>query len=109
MKGFQKSYLRGLGQTLRPAIHVGKKGLDEAFLRELARLFDQQELLKVKFSALKENKRLLAAELAEKTESTLVGLVGHTALLYRQHPDPEKREIRLPERQDNEEPENPDA
>jgi RNA-binding protein len=98
MNGFQKSYLRGLGQTLRPAIHVGKKGLDEAFLRELSRLFEQNELIKVKFAALKEHKSTIAATIAEKTGSEVAGIVGHTVLLYRQHIDPKKREIRLPKR-----------
>lgn len=102
MKGFQKSYLRGLGQTLRPAIHIGKKGLDEAFLTELRQLFERQELIKVKFAAFKDEKRQLAPKIAEETGSVSIGIVGHTALLYRQHPDPEKREIRLPERAENE-------
>lgn len=98
MKGFQKSYLRGLGQTLRPAIHVGKKGADEAFVRELQRVFDQQELLKVKFSARKEEKKQIAAQIAQETGATVVGVLGHNALFYRPHDEPEKRVIRLPER-----------
>lgn len=65
-------------------------------MRELSRLFEQHELIKVKFSALKEQKNTLGATMAEKTDSELVGIVGHTALLYRQHIDPQKREIRLP-------------
>lgn len=98
MKGFQKSYLRGLGQTLRPAIHVGKKGLDEAFFAELKQLFDRHELLKVKFTAFKAEKRQLAVRIADETGSLPVGIIGHTALFYRRQPDPEKREIRVPER-----------
>jgi RNA-binding protein len=97
MKGFQNSYLRGLGQTLRPAVHVGKKGLDEALLKELERALDQHELIKVKFAALKEQRRELSARIAEQTHSHLAGVVGHTALFYREHPDPEKRAIRLPQ------------
>lgn len=98
MKSFQKSYLRGIGQTLRPAIHVGKKGADEAFLTELSRAFDQHELIKVKFAAFKEKKEELTTIMAEHTGATVVGAVGNTALFYRENPDPAKREIRLPER-----------
>lgn len=98
VKGFQKSYLRGIGQTLRPSLNVGKKGLDEAFFRELERALDQQELIKVRFAARKEEKRALASSIAEKSGATLAGLVGHTALFYREHPDAEKRQVRLPER-----------
>jgi RNA-binding protein len=98
MKGFQKSYLRGLGQTVRPSIQIGKKGLDEAFLTELDRVFDQHELVKAKFAAFRDEKEELAMRIAEKTGAVVVGLVGHTVLFYREHPDPEKREIRIPER-----------
>lgn len=98
MKGFQKSYLRGLGQTLRPAIRIGKKGLDEAFFQELNRVFDQQELIKVKFAAHKDEKKQLAGRIAEETGAHLVGIIGHNSLFYREHPDAEKREIRVPDR-----------
>lgn len=96
MDGFQKSYLRGLGQTLRPAISVGKKGLDEAFFREIKGIFDRHELIKVRFAAQREEKRELSARLSEETGATLVGAIGNTALFYREHLDPEKREIALP-------------
>jgi len=103
MKGFQKSYLRGLGQTLRPAVHVGKKGVDEALVNELERAFSQQELIKVKFAALKDEKKNLAAKIAEQTGAELAGTVGHTAIFYRQNPDPQKQEIRLPQKAEAEE------
>lgn len=96
MKGFQKSYLRGLGQKIRLAINVGKKGLDEGFFSEIKQLFDRNELIKVKFGSFKDEKRQLAIKIGEATDSSPVGIVGHTALFYREHPDPAKREIRLP-------------
>lgn len=99
MKGFQKSYLRGLGQTLRPAVHAGKKGVDDALVQEVNRTFEQQELIKVKFTALKEQKKETARRIAEATGSEMVGMVGHTAIFYREHPDPQERQIRLPARE----------
>lgn len=102
MKGFQKSYLRGLGQSLRPTVNVGKKELDEGFFTEFNRALDQQELVKVRFAACKDRKKELARQIAAKSGSELAGIVGHTALFFRQHNDPEKREIRLPEHQDRE-------
>lgn len=98
MKGFQKAHLRGIGQTLRPAIHVGKKGIDEGFFNELNRIFAQHELVKIKFAPFVDEKPQLATRIAETTGSTLVETIGHTALLYRENPDPQKREIRLPQR-----------
>lgn len=100
MKGFQKSHLRALGQTLRPAVNVGKKGIDDALVQEINRAFDQQELIKVKFAALKDQKKEIARRIADATQSDMAGMVGHTAIFYREHPDPQKRQIRLPAREE---------
>jgi RNA-binding protein YhbY len=39
----------------------------------------------------------LVADLAERTGCRAPGTVGHVAILYRRHPEPERRRIRLPE------------
>jgi len=100
MKGFQKSFLRGIGQTWRPAIHVGKNGIDPAFLAELARVLDKDELVKVRFAGRPDNRRELAQQMAEAAGAELVGVIGHTVLLFHEHPDPQRRQIRLPKRPD---------
>jgi RNA-binding protein YhbY len=41
-------------------------------------------------------KREVADEIAERTHSAWVGLVGFIAILYRQQEDPEKQTIDLP-------------
>jgi RNA-binding protein len=41
-------------------------------------------------------KAACASEIEQKTASRLAGLIGHTAIFYRPHPDPEKRKIILP-------------
>ena len=38
----------------------------------------------------------LADEIAQRTRSARVGLIGHIVILYRRQPDPEKRTIDLP-------------
>ncbi|HLS29018.1 MAG TPA: YhbY family RNA-binding protein [Opitutales bacterium] len=104
MNSFQKSFLRGLGQRLRPTIRVGKKSLDEGFIRELQLMLDQQELVKVKFAAHKEEKKELSQRMAEEVDAEVVGMIGHNVLLYKEHPDPEKRHIRLPKGRDDKSP-----
>jgi RNA-binding protein len=44
----------------------------------------------------KPQKAALAEAIEAKTGCRLVGIIGHTAVFYRQHADPEKRKIQLP-------------
>jgi RNA-binding protein len=97
LTGAQRSYLRSLAHHLQPIGFIGKNGLTEAALESIATAFDAHELLKVKFIEFKEKKRELAAQIAERTHSHPVGLIGNMAILYREHPDPGKREIALPQ------------
>ena len=76
-------------------LKVGKAGLSESFLQSVREALVHRELIKVKFDEFKDQKKRLAPELAEKTESRLVTLIGNVAVLYRQHPDPDRRKVRL--------------
>ena len=46
LTGAQKSFLRGLGQKLEPALKLGKGGLTPAFFAELQKLLRAHELVK---------------------------------------------------------------
>ena len=54
---------------------------------------DQHELIKVKFVDHKEQKKELAPQLAQSTQSVLVTRIGNVVVLYRQQSDPEKRKV----------------
>ena len=56
---------------------------------------NDHELIKVKYIAGKEEKRASTDALAAQTQSHVVGLIGNVAILYRQHPEEEKRKISL--------------
>ena len=60
---------------------------------------DAHELIKVKFIEFKEERKELSAEMAEKCQCHLAGIIGHVAILYRENPEPEKRRIKLPVRE----------
>jgi RNA-binding protein len=72
-----------------------KNGLSDGFVEGVRQALSDRELIKVKFVEFKEQKKVLAPALAEKTESHLITLVGNVAVLYRQNPDPQKRKITL--------------
>jgi RNA-binding protein len=100
MKGFQKKYLRGLAHSLDPSILIGQKGLTDALVRVVHEELDRHELIKVKFNDFKEKeaKQAIVATLVERTGCIPIGMIGHTAIVYRQHHDPEKRKILLPDK-----------
>ena len=101
LTGAQKAHLRSLGQTLNPALSVGKGGVTPAFFAELQKSLRTHELVKLRFlGAERDERAALCAQIADEGRCVLVGAVGHTALFYRQHPKPAQRKITLAETPD---------
>ncbi len=94
----QAKYLRGLAHGLHPVVFVGHKGLTPAVLESVREALDVHELIKLRFIDFKDRplRAGMAVEIAAQTDSRLAGLIGHTAIFYRRHPDAEKRRITLP-------------
>jgi RNA-binding protein len=84
----QISEFKARGQLLKPTIKVGKEGLTPQFIAALDEALKHNDLLKVKFADLKDQKKELAPQLAEKTGSHLIMRVGNVAVLYRPKPAP---------------------
>jgi RNA-binding protein len=95
MTSQQRKHLRGLAHHLDPVVMIGKQGLTDGIIAATAKALDAHELIKVRFLDFKEEKKDLTAQLAEATASDIAGIIGHVAILYREHPDPEKRKIGL--------------
>lgn len=95
LQGFQRRFLRGLANPLRALVQVGDAGLSNAIVRAIDAALRDHELVKVRLRQ-PDDKKAIAAELAQRTESALCGVVGHTVILYR--PDPEEPGIELPRR-----------
>ena len=93
----QKSFLRGLGQRLEPALKIGKGGLTSAFFAELQKLLCAQELAKLRFLGVDCGQQAaLVAQIADEGRCVCVGAVGRTALFYRRNPEPSKQRVALP-------------
>jgi len=94
----QAKYLRGIAHGLKPVVYVGQKGVTDALISSTEEAFDCHELIKIKFIEFKEKKQKadIARSLESRTGSHLAGIIGHITILYRQHPDREKRKIVLP-------------
>lgn len=88
-----RKYLRGLAHHQKPLVQIGKGGLSEEVVSQIEQSLLDHELIKIKFSDFKEEKKALTAAIAEKTGSETVGMIGNVAILYRPHPEPEKRKV----------------
>jgi putative YhbY family RNA-binding protein len=70
----------------RPTIWIGKNGMSKEILAEIDSQLERTEMVKAKIltTALGETKaKAIAAEIAQKTDSLLVEVRGHTFILYR--------------------------
>lgn len=88
----KRQHLRGLAHHLKPVLQVGQGGVTEAVIAALDQALLTHELVKVQMRE-PEDKKGMAAQLADATGAALCGLIGHTVVLYRPHP--EKPRIRL--------------
>ena len=98
LSSYQRKYLRGLAHVLKPIVLIGQKGLTDSLAAALDQALITHELVKAKFVEDKDKayKNQTIDFLKKATASEMVGLIGHTAIFYRPHPEPEKRKISLP-------------
>ncbi|MFZ3115980.1 MAG: ribosome assembly RNA-binding protein YhbY [Syntrophales bacterium] len=94
--GSQRKYLRSQAHHLKPLVIIGRNGITERVIGAIDLVLRDHELIKIKFSELKEDKKEIAAEIAQATISETVGIIGNIAIFYRQQPDLEKRKIIIP-------------
>jgi RNA-binding protein len=92
----QRQHLRRLAHSLKPILQIGKAGVTEQVRVSVDQVLAAHELVKIKFVGSKEEKERLVATLSHQTRCEIVGVIGNTAVLYRQHPQKDKRRIELP-------------
>ena len=91
----QRAYLKGLAHHLEPVVQIGKDGISEAVVREIASQLAHAELIKVRLGEGAPLDRDAAAEaLPGAVGAHLVQNVGRVFVLYR--PDPDEPTIQLP-------------
>ena len=94
LRGKQKRYLRARAHSYRPVFSVGKNGLTEAWLNQLAGALDNHELLKIN---IQQNSDATTAEAKEFIESNtdiqVVQAIGRVLVLFKVSSEADKREI----------------
>ena len=79
----QRKFLEKNAQPLSALVQIGGAGVTENQIAQVDRLLGEHELIKVKFNEFKDEKKELSSQIAEKTNSTIVRLLGNVLILYR--------------------------
>ena len=96
LKGSQRKYLRGLAHSYKPLVQIGKEGLSESVIRAIDTALEAHELIKLKIVAERDEREQFVPLIEARLNCDCVGTVGRMAILYREHPDPEKQKISVP-------------
>lgn len=98
LTGAQRKYLRGLAHGYKPLVQIGKEGLTDNVVGAIDTAITAHELIKIKLAAERDEREELIPIIEKRLGCECVGAIGRIAILYRQNPDPEKREINFPKR-----------
>ncbi|ACD23360.1 ribosome assembly RNA-binding protein YhbY [Clostridium botulinum] len=94
LTGKQRAYLRGLGSNMAPIFQVGKNGIEENFLTQVAQALEKRELIKIKVL---ENSGLDTRETSDLICKALrcegVQAIGNKMVLYKKSKNKPKIEI----------------
>lgn len=94
LTGKQIRYLRGLGHHLKPVVMIGKEELTVSLIAAVDEALQIHELIKVKLQeGCIGDRKDIATELAQETQSNIVQVLGRNILLYRPSED---KKISLP-------------
>ena len=101
----QGKFLEKNAQPLSPLVQIGGAGLTEEQIKNIDKVLESHELIKIKYNLIKslsdsESKEELKNDrseldkvIEEKTNSTHVRTIGNVATFYRAAEDPEKRQF----------------
>ena len=92
----QRSYLKGQAHNLEPMVQIGKNGLTDGAIHSINAALSAKELIKIKFREFKDDKKDISEKITAETLSLMVGMIGHTLILFKQNPNPEEQEYQLP-------------
>ena len=84
MTSKDRAYLRSLANTLDSILQVGKSGINDNLIKQVDDALEARELIKLTVLETSPDTALdIGNELAEKTNCTLVQVMGRKITLYR--------------------------
>ena len=93
----ERKYLCSQAHHLEPVVLIGKNGIKDGTIESINKVLQTRELIKIKFREFKDEKLSLSEKIAKLTNSQVVGVIGHTVIIFRQNPDSDKRQIHIPQ------------
>lgn len=95
----QRAFLRGQANSLSPIFQIGKDGITEQLLSQLALALEARELIKVHIleTALLDTKPT-CNEVAERLGAEPVQAIGSKFVLYKQAKNIKNRKLELPKK-----------
>lgn len=82
----QKQYLKGMANTLKPLVQIGKNGLTDNVIKSANEVLEAHELLKVDvLKSCDAPIEELVLDLAGRTRSEIVSQLGRKIVLYRRN------------------------
>lgn len=90
-----RKQLEKLAHDLNPVVIIGQNGVTDSLIRMVSDSLEAHELIKVKFNEYKDDKFEYSEDIAMRTNSTLVRIIGNIAIFYKENDDPEKRKIKI--------------
>ncbi len=97
LNGKQRKFLEKAAHDLQPVVIVGGAGLTDGVVQMAENSLAAHELIKIKFNEYKGEKQDFTAQICEKTNATLVRIIGNVAILYREAEKLDDRKFNLPE------------
>jgi RNA-binding protein len=92
LAGFQRKWLRERAHALSAVVCVGQAGLSDKVIGAVDEALLAHELIKVRMLK-PSDKKGTAQELARRCRACLCGLIGHTVILYRPHPQAPRMQL----------------
>ena len=84
MTSSQRKELSAKANSIKPVVIIGQSGLTDGVVGKVEESLNAHELIKIKFLEFKDEKKELARAIEEKTDSTLVRIIGNVAIFYKE-------------------------
>ena len=81
----QRKYLRSKAHHLKPVVFIGKAEINNSIFKTIDECLCAHELVKVKFNNYKDTKQKIVDLINDKLDSECVGIIGNTAIIFRQN------------------------
>ena len=80
----QRKILEKSAQSLPALVIIGGVGVTDEQINQISTVIKSHELIKVKFNEYKDEKKPLSEQIAQKTDSVLVRIIGNVAIFYKE-------------------------